>query len=167
MAIAHTAFELYAHPRGTRHVSRLGSRGASQQTELPATSCSLGTRAELSCSLCVSRSPENVLFTLHPTRHQLFIFVFQSRIGAPALPDTSSGDTRTPQRPLLYNTQCITRHSRPGGHARCPRRSGSLWDEGLDDALELVWWQTLQLREEGGGVAGCVGGGGLAARPGA
>ena len=44
-------------------------------------------------------------------------------------------------------------------------RSGRLRDEGLDDALELVWRQALQLRDEGGGVGGGgVGGGAFAAR---
>ena len=43
-------------------------------------------------------------------------------------------------------------------------QSGSLRDQGLDDALELVWRQALQLREEGGGVGAGVRDGGPAVR---
>ena len=94
-------------------------------------------------------------------------FLFFNRESALPLPDTSSGDTRTPQRTLLRTPNASPGTRGPVAMPVVPRRSGSLWDEGLDDALELVWWQALQLREEGGGVAGCVGGGGLAARLGA
>ena len=81
--------------------------------------------------------------------------------------ESSSFAVRCEHGVASCTAQARARDASPGTRGAWPTRvkqSGSLRDQGLDDALELVWRQALQLREEGGGVGAGVGDGGPAAR---